>query len=360
MEPEQSNFLRFQGCAHFRQRLVCATLSGKKVLISNIRADDLTPGLQDFEVSFLRLLDKVTNGTLIEINETGTELKYKPGTLVGGKHQHTCPPSRGIGYFIEGLMGLTPFAKNPTSVSFTGVTNHPDDLSVDVLRTVTIPLLAKFGVTMTLKTQQKGMPPLGGGQVQFSSQNVRELTPIQVQEQGKVKKIRGIAYSARVTPQTSNRIVDATKQALKPYTSNVYLNTDHYKGKDAGLSPGFGVILVAETTTGSLYATEAIGSGGMLPEAVGEMATKQLMEEIYRGGCVDTSNQTLVLLYMLMCPEDVSKLVLGSLSEYTIQYLRHLRDFFGTKFKIVPDRESGTITLSCLGIGATNVSKKMY
>ena len=46
MEVEQSNVLRFRGCSHFRQRLICATLSGKKVLISSIRADDQNPGLQ--------------------------------------------------------------------------------------------------------------------------------------------------------------------------------------------------------------------------------------------------------------------------------------------------------------------------
>lgn len=47
-------------------------------------------------------------------------------------------------------------------------------------------------------------------------------------------------------------------------------------------SPGFGLILVAESTTGALYSTEALGSGGMLPEKVGEIATRQILEEIYK------------------------------------------------------------------------------
>ena len=88
---------------------------------------------------------------------------------------------------------------------------------------------------MDLKTHKKGMLPLGGGQVQFTSTNVRELSPVQFTDDGKVKKIRGIAYSTRVTPQTSNRIVEGTKTSLKPFTSNVYLHTDHYKGKEGGL-----------------------------------------------------------------------------------------------------------------------------
>lgn len=64
--------LKFRGCQHFRQRLVCATLSGRPVRIDDIRSDDPhSPGLRDFEASFLRLLEKLTNGCVVEINETG-------------------------------------------------------------------------------------------------------------------------------------------------------------------------------------------------------------------------------------------------------------------------------------------------
>ena len=33
--------------------------------------DDAAPGLRDHEACLLRLLEKVTNGTVVEINETG-------------------------------------------------------------------------------------------------------------------------------------------------------------------------------------------------------------------------------------------------------------------------------------------------
>jgi RNA 3'-terminal phosphate cyclase len=45
----------------------------------------------DFEASFLRLIEKITNGCGIKINETGTKVSYKPGVLVGGiGHTHDC------------------------------------------------------------------------------------------------------------------------------------------------------------------------------------------------------------------------------------------------------------------------------
>ena len=63
--------LKFRGAQQLRQRLVFATLSSKAVQISDIRSGDQSPGLRDFEACLLRLLEKVTDGCTVEINETG-------------------------------------------------------------------------------------------------------------------------------------------------------------------------------------------------------------------------------------------------------------------------------------------------
>lgn len=104
--------LKYKGSADFRQRLVCATLSGKTLRIDDIRAEDTNPGLRDHEVSLLRLLEKVSNGCVIEINETGTSLRYRPGLITGGfSLEHDCGTSRAIGYFVEPLVSLAMFGK---------------------------------------------------------------------------------------------------------------------------------------------------------------------------------------------------------------------------------------------------------
>lgn len=89
--------LVFKGSCYLRQRLLLATLSGKKIQIKDIRSDDNEPGLREYEVNLIRLFDKVTNGTNVELNETGTALKYQPGLLHGGTFTHDCCVQRGIG-----------------------------------------------------------------------------------------------------------------------------------------------------------------------------------------------------------------------------------------------------------------------
>ena len=63
--------LKFRGSQNLRLRLVCATLSGRSIRIEGIRERDQNPGLRDYEACLLRLLEKVTDGCTVEINETG-------------------------------------------------------------------------------------------------------------------------------------------------------------------------------------------------------------------------------------------------------------------------------------------------
>lgn len=87
----------------------------------------------DFEVSFLRLVEKITNGTTIEISYTGTTLLLHPGLLPGGIFTHTCPLSRSVGYFLEPLVVLGCFGKRPLEIRMDGITSEEGrDLSVSV------------------------------------------------------------------------------------------------------------------------------------------------------------------------------------------------------------------------------------
>lgn len=167
----QGATLRLRGCAHFRQRLVCATLSGRPVVIEDIRSEDDAPGLADFEANFLRLLDRVTNGSVIEVNETGTKLKYAPGFVVGGRIEHDCGTARAVGWFLEALAALAPFGKLPLHATLRGVTNDNVDASVDAFKATTLPLLKHFGIDegLDFKIKKRGAPPLGGGEVRWHS-----------------------------------------------------------------------------------------------------------------------------------------------------------------------------------------------
>lgn len=103
-----------------------------------------------------------------------------------------------------------------------------------------------------------------------------------------------------------------------------------------------------------------------VPEDVGKEAAQRLLQEIYMGGCTDSACQAIALLFMALGQKDVSKMLLGPLSSYTISFLQHLREFFGVTFKLenyAPQEEESVpgankIVATCVGIGYTNISKR--
>lgn len=324
---------------------------------------------------------------MVEISYTGTSLVYRPGVIVGGKVSHDCPISRSIGYFLEPLLVLAPFAKHPISATLSGITNNNVDPSVDFVRTVLLPQLKRFGVgsdgsgDLELKITHRGAPPLGGGLVSFSCPIVKTLKPIQHTEPGQIKKIRGIAYAARVSPQMSNRVVDAARSLLTRYIPDVYIFSDLYRGAESGKSPGYACTLVAESKSGSLIATECAfqprkaseehvpdtttlpdtllkeNYSFSTPEDLGVRAARLLLREIQMGGCVDSMSQWLSLILAALCTEDVSKIRLGGLTTFSVQLLRDIRKMLGVTFKIQPDEETHTVLVSCLGSGFVNLAK---
>ncbi|EDN06146.1 conserved hypothetical protein [Histoplasma mississippiense (nom. inval.)] len=128
--------------------LVLSTLTGRAVHISQIRpSDPIHMGLAPHEISFLRLLEAVTNGSHMEISYTGTIVLYKPGLITGSapgsgasggviKHEIPSNCSRGISYFLLPMCLLAPFSKAPFNILFTGpgviTSSTPTgDMSVD-------------------------------------------------------------------------------------------------------------------------------------------------------------------------------------------------------------------------------------
>ena len=106
------------------------------------------------------------------------------------------------------------FAKTPVRILFTGVTNHPSDVSIETLKTALPPILKAFGVDMdgfALKVKRRGFQPEGGGEVEFRCPNVRELTPINLCDEGTLKRIRGHAITAKVSPQVANRLTQSAR-----------------------------------------------------------------------------------------------------------------------------------------------------
>ncbi|KAI9813090.1 MAG: hypothetical protein M1827_004310 [Pycnora praestabilis] len=394
--------LRFTTHRALTHRLVLSTLTGRPVHISQIRSSSpTTTGLASHEISFLRLLEAVTNGSTIEISYTGTTLLYRPGLITGsaagsgasgGVLRHELPQgcTRGVSYFLIPLCLLAPFSKTSVNVIFTGLgvitsATETGDVSVDSVRTAILPLYEQFGISnnIELRVLKRSSPGPGGkggaGEVQLVfGHQVRLPKTIHLLNPGRVKRIRGVAYCTGVSASNNARMIEAARGILNPMTGDTYIFSDvssasfvplsdkSNSGSKRKIGVGFGISLVAETSTGCLYSADLASptSGGQPAEDIGRHCAYQLLETVSFGGCVSPVAAPSMLTLMAMGSEDVARLQMSRVvfgNEEIIGLGRDLRKFGASGWGIrdAPGDLHGDLVVSVVGRGVGNVGRKI-
>ena len=402
MRGDHKQPLHFTGAKYFTERLTLSTLTGKPIRISEIRSTSPTnPGLAPHEVSFLRLLEAVTNGSIIELSSTGTALLYKPGLIsgsIGGlgsnngviRHEVSAACERGLSYLLIPICMLAPFSKAQVNVFFTGqgvITSATPtgDVSVDTVRTAILPLYSHFGIfnNIDLRVLRRSSPGPdgkgGAGEVQFTfGHQIRLPKTVQILDEGKIKRVRGVAYSTGVAAANNARMIEAARGVLNSFVMDTYINSDVSSAPwvtiggnglpetKKRMGVGFGISLVAESNSGSLCSADLASpvSGGQPPEEIGRLCAIQLLDCISMGGCVSSIGAPTVITLMAMGSEDVGRILISRnvvASEEIVNLAKDLRAMGASSWGMREEDsdDSENVILSVVGRGVGNIGRKI-
>jgi RNA 3'-terminal phosphate cyclase-like protein len=257
-------------------------------------------------------------------------------------------------------------------------------MSVDSVRTAILPLYNQFGIfnNIELRVLRRSNPGPngrgGGGEVQLVfGHQVRLPKTLHLMNPGRVKKVRGVAYSVGVSASNNARMIDVARGILNPLVPDTYIFSDVSSAplvpdrnnpsakKKIGL--GFGLSLVAESSTGCLYSADVASppAGGQAPEDIGKQCAYQLLETISKGGCVAPAAASTMLGLMTMGSEDVGRLQFGReviADESIIQLARDLAKFGAPGWGLrdaTGENEQGDVIVSVVGRGIGNVGRKV-
>ncbi|TPX66946.1 hypothetical protein SpCBS45565_g04126 [Spizellomyces sp. 'palustris'] len=298
--------LRFAGHADLRTRLVLSILTNTPVYISAIHCseDDSVPGLTDFELDFVALLCLLTCSTHNVLHD-GTALKFIPGPPTLNDIQHSCCPTRSVGYFLEPLLLLSVFCE--IHLELLGITNDKTALSVDTLLGVHVPVLREFGVEPPVLTVHlRGAPPDGLGRVSLHS--VPSLRPLRapiLTILALITHIRGTCYTSHIPPSLATDPITSATALLKRTIPDVHIT---HCPLPTSSTPGYALTLTAHAEPHTILSASCAflprpGQTDVthpLPETLGVRTARLLLQEMKKGGCVDKTAQGFVLVLLAL------------------------------------------------------------
>ena len=341
MKAAAQGFQKIPGSNYFRLKIAYSLLLNKPIEICNIREDSITPGLTEYEISFLKLINAITNGTKFEINKTGTTVRFTPGTITnnyGDEFTFETDPSRAVTYYAEGLIPISMFGKESLNINLEGITNNDIDNSVDSFLSSTVGLLKKLvvGDSPEFKIKKRGVAPNGKGLVFFKIPIITNLAPFDWTDEGKIKRVRGTAFTSKISGTFGTRLITKSKGILMNFLPDVWLVVDSYKDKNLeAISPGYGLSLTAETKEGFFLSSDIINKDNITPEELAEKCTMKFLNEIYTSGVVNVNNQGLFLFLMALSEKNyVSQMKIGLLTQYSKGVVLLIDKLLGVKFNI--------------------------
>uniref|UniRef100_A0A8V5G4P5 RNA 3'-terminal phosphate cyclase n=2 Tax=Melopsittacus undulatus TaxID=13146 RepID=A0A8V5G4P5_MELUD len=334
-------------------------LLGLPLRVRRIRAGRSQPGLRPQHLSGLEIIRDLCEGKL-EGGEIGsTEITFTPGKIKGGTHIADTKTAGSVCLLMQVAMPCVLFGASPSELHLKGGTNAEMAPQIDYTVMVFKPIVEKFNFTFNCNIKKRGYYPQGGGEVVIHISPVKELSPINLTERGIVTKIYGRAFVAGALPiKLAKEMSAAAVRCIRKEIRDLYINIQPVREPDdQAFGTGSGIIVVAETSTGSLLAGSSLGKRGKNSDKVGIEAAEMLLRNLKHGGTVDDSLQDQLIIFMALA-KGVSRVKSGPITLHTQTAIHFAEQLTKAKFTVTKSEEDDpnqdTYIIECQGMGMIN------
>ncbi|XP_012886891.1 PREDICTED: RNA 3'-terminal phosphate cyclase isoform X2 [Dipodomys ordii] len=252
------------------------------------------------------------------------------------------------------------FAASPSELRLKGGTNAEMAPQIDYTMMVFKPIVEKFGFKFNCDIKMRGYYPKGGGEVLVQMSPVKQLSPINLTDRGSVTKIYGRAFVAGVLPfKVAKDMAAAAVRCIRKEIRDLYVNIQPVQEpRDQAFGNGSGIIIVAETSTGCLFAGSALGKRGVNADKVGIEAAEVLLANLRHGGTVDEYLQDQLIIFMALA-NGISRIKTGPVTLHTQTAIHFAEQLAKAKFTVKKsedeeDASKDTYIIECEGVGMTN------
>lgn len=289
------------GGALFRTTLAMSALTQTPVRIHQIRAATRKPGISPEDLTFVRMVEAVSNADLEGDDLGSNELLFRPrrsprpltGSFDVQSHVKGSSPGNAL-MLADSIMPVLARAGAYSAFSILGETYNNHTLTYDAFAQATLALHARQGVVAFARQKLAGFGFAGQGQVEFE---VEPSAPsgFQWASRGDLVSLRGIIAYQGMSKEVPERAVAELHSILGVEPTVEILQVESHE-------VGIHITIIAEYETG-IGAGSCMGSKGIDIEAACRSAGASLKEFTDTKATLDSFLADQALICAALAPE---------------------------------------------------------
>jgi len=291
-----------------RLSVALAGILGEPLHIYNIRKKRSEPGLRPQHLEAVLTAARLCDAKLEGAALGSQEILFEPGEIKGGEVHAEIGTAGSIPMLIMTVLPLCAFAKQPVSLHISkGGTDVRHSPTINYLKHVLLPILQRIGVTASIEVQRYGYYPKGMGEVTLKVDPPEKVSPIRLEEFGKVAEVGGVSVCTFLADRkvAERQMREAEKLlSARGFHPNVQIVNDFSNP----LQKGSSMVLWARTGTNVLLGSDAIGEIRKPSEAVAREAVGNLLDEVQAKATVDIHLADILVPYVALARGESSYL----------------------------------------------------
>lgn len=314
-----------------RLSIALSAIKQQPLHIINIRQKRPQPGLKHQHLEAVLTAAKLCTAKVEGATLGSSELWFVPNKISGGDFEAVIETAGSIPMLLMAVLPMCLFAKKPVHLHVAkGGTDTIHAPTINYLRNVLLPTLKLMGVRAEINVQKYGYYPKGAGEATMIVEPNINLRPIVLNRFGKVQRIKGISICTflaerKVASRQAKAALDYLVQ--RGYTGEIQVENDHSNTIQKGSS----ITLWAQTDTGAIVGSDAIGERQKISEDVGKEAAQKLLTEILSQPTIDIHLADMLIPYMALSSGN-STILARTISEHIESNVWLIEKILNVKF----------------------------
>jgi len=196
-----------------RTSFALAAHTGTPVVIENIRAGRVKPGLMRQHLTAVRAASEICGGTLAGDELGARRLEFTPGIVKPGEYRFSISTAGSACLVFQTVLWPLLLAGAPSRLVFEGGTHNPKAPPFDFLAITLLPLLERMGARVQARLERHGFYPAGGGRFVVEIEP-STLAPIEILDAGAVRAVRARALVVNLGGKIAKRELEVVRAGL--------------------------------------------------------------------------------------------------------------------------------------------------